>query len=99
MSRSYKKTPYSGDKKNKCLKNQANRRIRRYQGEISNGRKYRRFLDSWEICDYYDITSFEKYWQICLKHHNWWTSFRGIKEDPPTREEVYREWYKYYKRK
>lgn len=38
MSRSYKKTPYSGNKKNKYLKNYANHRIRQYEGEIPNGK-------------------------------------------------------------
>lgn len=99
MSRSYKKTPYSGNKKNKYLKNYANHRIRQYEGEIPNGKRYRRFLDSWKICDYYDITSFEKYWQICLRYHVWRSNFYGSNEKFPTRKEVYQEWKKYYKRK
>ena len=51
MSRSYKKTPLWCDS-NPWAKNKANRRVRRYKGELSDGSKYKRLYPQWDICDY-----------------------------------------------
>ena len=56
MSRSYKHTPRSGDKKDKYLKNYANRRLRRYpiNKPPLNNCTYKKYNCSWEICDYWN---------------------------------------------
>lgn len=51
MSRSFKKTPGWCDR-NPFAKRQANKRVRRFQGPVSNGRWYRKLYCSWEICDF-----------------------------------------------
>lgn len=51
MSRSYRKFP--GRKFNSPgMKNIANRKVRRYKGEIANGKGYKKLFDSWDICDF-----------------------------------------------
>lgn len=85
MSRSYKKTPYSGDRKERYYKNVANRRVRRKK-DVPDGKKYKREYCSWMICDYYDITSFEQF----LEWHG--DSYDSL-------EEARRDWFKIYKRK
>lgn len=53
MSRSYRKFPIvKCEKSCKWGKKQANRKVRRYKGDISSGNEYKKVYDSWEICDY-----------------------------------------------
>lgn len=62
MSRSYKHTPRSGDKKSKYGKNFANRRIRRIKTIVPNHKSYRKYYESYNICDYEEVgLSFEEY--------------------------------------
>jgi len=62
MSRSYRK-PWVidgyGSKWKKFMKNYANRRIRKKDKVIQNGKAYKKITNSWEICDYK--------WRIDLK--------------------------------
>lgn len=51
MSRSYKKHPWYKDR-SPYMKNQANRKVRRYKGENLNHKSYRKLFQSWDICDY-----------------------------------------------
>ena len=54
MSRSYKKHPFITDHKRKVTKTNkqlANRRFRR-MGELCQGGSYKKYSDSWDICDY-----------------------------------------------
>lgn len=51
MSRSYKKTPLFCDR-NPRMKKYANRRFRRYNGEVQNGKWYKKYTCSYNICDY-----------------------------------------------
>ena len=85
MSRSFKKTPYAGDKKDSYCKNRANRKIRRSK-DVQDGKQYKKEYCSWMICDYYDITSWEDFW-------NW------HKDDYADKDEARRDWLKMYKRK
>lgn len=66
MSRSYKHTCYSGDTKTKWAKRQANRLVRNklnrwnIQDEISPS-WYKKISESWNICDYYTITTWKEH--------------------------------------
>ncbi len=53
MSRSYKKYP-SCKCERSCKKGQrvANKKIRHFKSDISNGREYKKLYCSWDICDY-----------------------------------------------
>ena len=90
MSRSFKHTPHCKCEKScKWGKKQANKRVRHYKGEIGNGKNYRKLYNSYDICDYYHIETwqgFKKWWE----QPRWW-------QEP--REVDYYEWYKTYKRK
>lgn len=51
MSRSYRKFPMR--KFNRSgMKKVANRRVRRYKGEIADGKDYKKVFNSWDISDY-----------------------------------------------
>ena len=63
MSHSYKHIPYCGDTRNKQLKHYANKVIRHlsYEENLQNNR-YKRFFNSWQICDYSFVNiSYEQY--------------------------------------
>lgn len=51
MSRSYKHELVIKDH-NKGAKNFANRRVRRFRGEIADGSSYRKITERWDICDW-----------------------------------------------
>lgn len=90
MSRSYKKVPHCKCEDScKWGKRQANKKVRRYKGEITNGKGYKKLYESWNICDYHWIETWEQYKEWC-ERPRWWS-------DP--REAVYYEWYKFYKQK
>ena len=66
MSRSYKHTPYCGDKKNKFFKKYFNRKLRR--NKLKNNYKYNSYKKdscSWDICDYYwiETKNFDDYYR------------------------------------
>ena len=88
MSRSYKKVPYGGDKKDKFMKNYANRILRRNKNLILNHKSYKKNFERWNICDYYFIESFKSYSKIAKK------LFPEM-----TDNEIYMDWYRYYKMK
>ena len=52
MSRSFKKSLVAKDKNNKYNKRCANKRVRRYDDIISNGKHYKKIYESYDICDY-----------------------------------------------
>lgn len=101
MSRSYKKTPGAGDSKGKNNKRIANHKVRQSLKNkldfFPKGNKYKRVYDSWEICDYFDVCTFEEYWRLQLKYYYQWRKDCGY--SLPSKEEAYQEWCKYYKRK
>ena len=99
MSRSYKKNPWSGDTKGKWKKRQANSKVRMYlknqENEVSNN-EYKKISDSWDICDYGWIQTWEQYWNYCLKSYERHPEYY---KTPPNKKEEYRKWYKWYKMK
>ena len=104
MSRSYKHTPYAGDKKSKFFKRYFNRKLRR--NKLRNNYKYNSYKKdscSWDICDYYwiETKNFDRYYQERI---NKWLKDQSIPWRKnihffPTREEVWKEYQKYYIRK
>lgn len=103
MSRSYKKTPYCGDRKGKSSKRAANSKVRAVLKQnpdaITSGSAYRKLYDSWEICDYGWLCSWEEYWENELEVYR-----RMLLHYPehvvyPNKKESYKKWRKYYKMK
>lgn len=105
MSRSYKKTPYSGDRQNKEDKQIANRKIRREKinyndddYEVLKHKAYRKKNESYDIRDYgIAYISFDEYKKGRLET---WTRFskdKGIA--PPTEEEMKKDYDKLFRRK
>lgn len=100
MSRSYKKTPRSGDTKKKFFKNYANRVLRRDKSEdaVLNHKSYRKRYCSYDICDYETVgETFEQHWRRELKYWHNYGKYRG--EPFPDRSESLKEYNKWYKRK
>lgn len=99
MSRSYKKTPYCGDNKNKKQKRFANKRVRNFLKNCENEllhSDYKKVYESWNICDFGWVTPWQEYWNNQLKHyHNhpeWFENF-------PNKQEEYNKWYRWFKMK
>lgn len=105
MSRSFKKTPYAGDRKTPGKKI-ANRKVRRLLNrnlDLAKGSSYKKLYEQWDICDFYSKCTWGEYL----------ASYRYNKEDgfyydvnwnwhisgKYTKEELYEEWYKSFKRK
>ena len=100
MSRSYKKTPRSGDRKDKYFKRYANRRLRRMSLEHLDlkGKSYKKTFCSWNICDYETVgTSFEQYWLSVVRSWHRWQ--KELNEPFPDREQTYQDYIKWFKRK
>lgn len=94
MSRSYKRTPRSGDKKDKFFKKYENHRVRKLPYDRTlNHNAYKKHGEGWNICDYETVgISFEEYWyRIKRRFHNWY--------QPITREEAYRDYQRWFLRK
>ena len=104
MSRSYKHTPYAGQQKLKWAKRQANKLVRsklkrwNIQDNVSPS-WYKKVSESWNICDYYTITSWNEHILYRKELLN-----RGIKpwgmvfiDDEPDWEKernIYEKWYR-----
>lgn len=97
MSRSYKKTPRCGDRKDKFYKTYANKKFRRDKFNRLQHCSYKKNFCQWNICDYETVgLTFEEYWEQTLRY---WHEF-GYKYEPyPSKEEEYRQWFKWYKMK
>jgi hypothetical protein len=96
MSRSYKKTPVVKDgDSGKVGKKFANRKVRRYKHDLSNGKAYRKVFNSWDIHDmvnYYSYQSFKKDKEAHQKEVE-----NGVEKYSFYTNES--DWFKYYKRK
>lgn len=97
MSRSYKKVARSGDIKDSFYKRYSNKKIRRQKNKIFPRMLYKRNGEKYNICDYSTIYySFEDYWKSEVER---WRNYYYKYKDFPKKEEVYKEWYRYYKMK
>ena len=102
MSRSYKHTPRSGQRKNKFIKQYANRKLRRekLKEDVPQYGGYRKRTERWDICDYETVgETFEQYYERELFFWNCWTRFGRWKEEFPDREELKAEYNKSFIRK
>ena len=92
MSRSFKKIGHCKCE-HSCKKGKqfANRRLRRkgINFEIPNGKAYKKLNESWDICDYKCVETWEQY-------KSWWNCPRLCREP---KEIDYFEYYKSYKMK
>lgn len=105
MSRSYKKHPVFGVYTSKFHKKWANRRVRKQWtwDKMGNNSHYKRFYDSWSIRDsiglHYD---FHSYYQSVLEHwYNYGYTYKNGQfiYVEPTKEEIWKWWNRFYKRK
>jgi len=99
MSRSYKKTPWYGDQKNKEDKRNANKKVRSYLKNIDNvltKNNYKKVFESYDICDFGWVIFWDQYWKNCLKSY---AEHPEYYKKPPNKKIEYRKWYKYYKMK
>ena len=104
MSRSYKKTPWCGDRKGKAKKRIANRKLRsalnRNPDLVLPIGGHRKFTETWDICDYGWLCSWASYWDQALRSYEWEKmTFPGRKVEPPDKKKEYRRWLKYYRNK
>ena len=101
MSRSYKKIPWSGDKKGKSKKRVANHKVRswlkQHPDEPLNRNSYKKVYETWDICDYGWFCTWEEYWKSAIHAWEQWEKDRG--KPFPDKKEEYRRWIRYYKTK
>ncbi len=96
MSRSYKKVPYCGERKNREDKRNANKKVRsrlKNPNYILKGSDYKKVFESYDICDYGWFSTWKEYWEREIRYYEKW----GGKK--PDQKECYRQWLKWYKRK
>jgi len=105
MSRSYKKNPIIKDgRSGRTGKKFANKKVRRYKGEIQDRKAYKKLYESWDIHDY---ISMETYYEHKVKFESDLKAYLngGSKYDPRDDTRWYNHWYsnnhwaKCYKRK
>ncbi|WP_368263039.1 hypothetical protein [Clostridium disporicum] len=89
MSKSYKKEPVVTGRI-KGMKKFANRRIRNFKGEISNGSNYKKVFPSYDICDFAFRESYLEYETRRNKYQSM---------NIPHKDMTYYDWFKTYKRK
>jgi hypothetical protein len=73
MSRSYKKTPYAGQKKCKFSKKYSNKKIRKTEEQrvkIASGSSFKKVMNPWDICDFYSIETWKEFQNRLRSHYN-----------------------------
>ena len=101
MSRSFKHTPYTGEKKSG--KQFANRKVRRHLNnlkDLDKGCSYKKLYEQWNICDYSGICTYEEYKQSYwfnpedkrYYYNKWLLDLRRSYSE----NELYTEWAKSY---
>jgi hypothetical protein len=105
MSRSYKKIPYCGDHKGKNKKRTANKHLRSIlkqdiETDMNFGR-YKKYYETYDICDYYWFCTWEEYWERELRSYEYFKEFYPDSRfsEKPDKKECYREWLKWYRNK
>ena len=95
MSRSYKRTPRSGQQKDKFFKRYYNKRLRKLPFECDlSGYAFKKYNNAYDICDYETVgISFEEYWRHLKR------IFHTCPESLGTKEEAYKEYLKWFIRK
>ena len=99
MSKSYKRTPRCGDRKDKYFKKYANRKVRRLPMDEHplKGKTYKKVLHDYSICDYETVgISFEQYWERLVKRwYEWGWRYCSY----PDRDEAYQKYCRWFIRK
>ena len=103
MSRSYKHTPICSDRDDgaKWWKNQANRKVRRYKGELPKGKFYRKIYNSWEIHDYVSYMNKEqaRAWYHRRNNEAHWYDWSLIEDYPTFEDYIDKLWaFQYYRK-
>ena len=74
MSRSYRKPwvtdGYKGSSRRQWAKRYANKKVRHAE-DVPNGKAYRKFYESWNICDYKWLCTFEPYVSCITGEPRW----------------------------
>ena len=104
MSRSYKKTPWCGDRKGKTKKRIANHIVRQSLKRdlelIAQGGDYKKLYCSWDICDYGSVYTWKEYWKSSVDTYYWLQArYPNWERKFPDEKEEYRKWRRYYKNK
>ena len=104
MSRSYKKTPWCGDRKGKDKKRIANHVVRQWlkrnMDQTLAPSNYKKLYETWNICDYSWTLTWEQYWKSEWKSYRWICSMLpNCEHKEPNKKECYRKWLKYYHNK
>lgn len=105
MSRSRKKYPIVVDNRCKRLKRAANKKVRQYNKQvcrnssdrhyIGNGKCYMKVFESYDICDYKWMLSYEEYY----RNERLYESLSRWYIETLTDKEIYTNWYRAYKMK
>ena len=99
MSKSYKKSPWCGDKKGKWKKRRASKVVRRYLSrhleDLYQGAQYKKIYCSRYICDYGFLYPWEEHWTYVQAEN----SHAHANEPKRSKEDEYRQWYQEYKAK
>lgn len=102
ISHSYKKHAYSGDHKGKEKKRCANKTVRMWlkdnPEEVIKGKSFKKIYESWDICDYGGLCSWEAYWEGIIKHYQRMKHY-GYDLKEPNKKEEYKNWKKHCKNK
>lgn len=97
MARSIKKNPICTDGRNgqKIPKRFANKTVRNFDGDIPNGRFYKKLYCTWNIHDYVSRWP----WVQAKTEYEQEEENKGWKKSFPTLKDFYRFWRRYYKNK
>lgn len=101
MSRSFKKYPVCKDGESGYPgKNFANRRVRRFEGDLSSGGAYKKLFCPYDIHDQWSMNTWEEWiareWRFYTEGRvfGWWRS-----AEMPDEKEEYRRWRRFYRNK
>lgn len=97
MSRSYKHTPYAGDKKTKSAKRWANKKYRNQLNGIEDSMPlsaHRKMTETWDICDFHSRFTLTEWLKLSQTSRRFSVTVKRM-----TEEEKIKNWHKWYKRK
>lgn len=97
MSRSYKKNPVVKDKPTKGIKRIANKKVRRFNKTISNGKSYKKIFESYDISDFSFTSTYSQYIKDAQSKER--AVLNGGLDEYLLRDKNYKDWYKTYKMK
>ena len=66
--------------------------------EIIKGKSFKKIYESYDICDYGGLCSWEEYWKGIIKYYQRMKQY-GYNLKEPNKKEEYRNWKKHCKNK